>query len=56
MEILAVNVGESDIAIESFVERHGLTFLVLKDKDQAVTEAYDNYPIPASLSIRMEKF
>ncbi|MFD1774846.1 thiol-disulfide oxidoreductase ResA [Paenibacillus rhizophilus] len=51
VEILAVNIAESDIAIESFVERHGLTFPVLKDKDQAVTEAYDIIPIPTSFLI-----
>ncbi|KRE46155.1 thiol-disulfide oxidoreductase ResA [Paenibacillus sp. Soil522] len=51
VEILAVNVGESEVAIESFVERHGITFPVLKDKDQAVTEAYDITPIPTSFLI-----
>ncbi|QWU13132.1 Peroxiredoxin [Paenibacillus sophorae] len=51
VEILAVNIAESDIAIESFVKRHGLTFPVLKDKDRAVTEAYDIIPIPTSFLI-----
>ena len=51
VEILAVNVGESGVAIESFVKKHGLTFPVLKDKDQAVTEAYDITPIPTSFLI-----
>ncbi|WP_029192669.1 thiol-disulfide oxidoreductase ResA [Paenibacillus harenae] len=51
LEILAVNVGESDVAIESFVKKHGLTFTVLKDKDRAVTEAYDITPIPTSFLI-----
>jgi len=48
---LAVNIAESDIAIESFVGRHGLTFPVLKDKDQAVYEVYDITPIPTSFLI-----
>jgi len=51
VEILAVNIGESDIAIESFVNRHGLTFPILKDKDRAVTEAYDITPIPTTFLI-----
>lgn len=51
VEILAVNVAESDISIESFVKKHGLTFTVLKDKDRAVTEAYDITPIPTTFLI-----
>ncbi|EWG08981.1 thiol-disulfide oxidoreductase ResA [Cytobacillus firmus] len=51
VEILAVNIAESDIAIESFVDRHGLTFPILKDKDSAVTEAYDITPIPTTFLI-----
>lgn len=51
VEILAINIAESEIAIESFVERYGLTFPVLKDKDQAVTKAYDVIPIPTSYLI-----
>ncbi|WP_306010083.1 thiol-disulfide oxidoreductase ResA [Bacillus sp. MMSF_3328] len=51
VEILAVNIAESDIAIESFVNRHGLTFPILKDKDRAVTEAYDITPIPTTFLI-----
>ena len=51
VEILAVNIGESDIAIESFVNRHALTFPILKDKDRTVTEAYDITPIPTTFLI-----
>jgi len=51
VEILAVNIGESDIAIESFVKKHGLTFPILKDKDRSVTEAYDITPIPTTFLI-----
>jgi len=51
VEILAVNIAESDVAIESFVKKYGLTFTVLKDKDRAVTEAYDITPIPTTFLI-----
>ena len=54
VEILAVNIAESDIAIESFVKKHGLTFPILKDKDRTVTEAYDIVPIPTTLANYME--
>lgn len=51
VEILAVNIAESDVAIESFVNKHDLTFTILKDKDRAVTEAYDITPIPTTFLI-----
>lgn len=51
VETLAVNIGESDIAIETFVNKHGLTFPILKDKDRTVTEAYDITPIPTTFLI-----
>ncbi|MCM3444482.1 thiol-disulfide oxidoreductase ResA (plasmid) [Metabacillus halosaccharovorans] len=51
VETLAVNIAESDVAIESFVNKHDLTFTILKDKDRAVTEAYDITPIPTTFLI-----
>ncbi|KWU59986.1 thiol-disulfide oxidoreductase ResA [Priestia megaterium] len=51
VEILAVNIEESDIAIKSFVNRHGLTFPILKDRDGTVTEAYGITPIPTTFLI-----
>ncbi|ECO1678123.1 thiol-disulfide oxidoreductase, partial [Listeria monocytogenes] len=38
VEVLAVNIGESDVAIETFAKRYGLTFPILKDKKSVVTE------------------
>ncbi|MGQ4666802.1 thiol-disulfide oxidoreductase ResA [Metabacillus halosaccharovorans] len=51
VEILAVNIAESDVAIEAFIKKHDLTFTILKDKDRAVTEAYDITPIPTTFLI-----
>ncbi|MBU7595664.1 thiol-disulfide oxidoreductase ResA [Metabacillus halosaccharovorans] len=51
IEILAVNIAESDVAIEAFIKKHDLTFTILKDKDRAVTEAYDITPIPTTFLI-----
>jgi peroxiredoxin len=51
VEILAVNIAESDVAIEAFVKKHGLTFPILKDKNRVVTEAYDITPIPTTFLI-----
>lgn len=51
VETLAVNIGESDIAIASFAEKYGLTFPILKDKDSSVTGIYDITPIPTTFLI-----
>lgn len=51
IEVVAVNIEESDVAINSFVQQHDLTFTVLKDRDRAVTEAYDITPIPTTFLI-----
>ncbi|PAD37109.1 thiol-disulfide oxidoreductase ResA [Terribacillus saccharophilus] len=51
VELLAVNITESDVAIQSFIEKHELTFPVLKDKDRSVTETYDITPIPTTFLI-----
>lgn len=46
--ILAINLGESDVAIQSFKEKLGLTFPIVIDQDDAVTRAYDIVPLPTS--------
>nr|WP_224773558.1 thiol-disulfide oxidoreductase ResA [Metabacillus idriensis] len=51
VETIAVNIAESDVAIESFVKRHNLTFTILKDKNRDVTDAYDITPIPTTFLI-----
>ncbi|WP_336867325.1 redoxin domain-containing protein, partial [Peribacillus frigoritolerans] len=51
VEVLAVNIGESDVAIETFAKRYGLTFPILKDKKSVVTETYDITPIPTTFLI-----
>ena len=51
VETVAVNIAESDVAIESFVNKYDLTFTILKDKNWAVTEAYDITPIPTTFLI-----
>ncbi|SDH95196.1 Peroxiredoxin [Alteribacillus persepolensis] len=48
VEILAVNVGESDLAIERFVDRLGLTYPILKDPNKNVMDRYGIGPLPAT--------
>lgn len=49
--ILAVNLGESGVAIRSFQEKLGLTFPIVVDKDDQVARRYDILPLPTSYFI-----
>lgn len=51
VEILAVNVGESDYAVNKFVKKHKLDFPVLIDKNKEVMNAYGISPLPTTMLI-----
>ncbi|WP_240375654.1 thiol-disulfide oxidoreductase ResA [Bacillus piscicola] len=51
VEILAVNVGESKLAVERFVNRHKLTFPVPMDENKAVLDRYGIGPLPTTFLI-----
>ncbi|RSL32305.1 thiol-disulfide oxidoreductase ResA [Salibacterium salarium] len=51
VEILAVNVGESDLAVERFVNRYDLTFPVLLDENKDVLDHYGIGPLPSTFLI-----
>ncbi|WP_050615597.1 thiol-disulfide oxidoreductase ResA [Bacillus testis] len=51
VEVLAVNVAESDVVIGDYRDRLGLDFPILKDSDEAVEEVYGVYNLPASFLI-----
>lgn len=54
LEILAVNVGESDFAVQKFIDRKGLSFPVLIDNNKSVMETYNINPLPTTLLINPE--
>ena len=54
MQILAVNVGESNYAVNNFVSRHNLSFPVMIDKGQEVQVAYRVDPLPVTFLIDKE--
>lgn len=54
VEIVAVNVGESNIAVKNFIDAYGVNFPVAMDKDRQVTEAYDITPLPTTFLINPE--
>lgn len=51
IEILAINISESNVAVNSFKNRLGLTFPILLDRDRSVTNRYGIIPIPSSFFI-----
>ncbi len=48
VEILAVNVGEAELAIEKFINDYDLTFPVIVDESGDVQRAYGIFPLPAT--------
>lgn len=54
LEILAVNVGESNFAVQKFIDRKGLSFPVLIDDNKSVMETYKINPLPTTLLINPE--
>ncbi|AZV44182.1 MULTISPECIES: thiol-disulfide oxidoreductase ResA [Peribacillus] len=54
VQILAVNVGESNYAVNNFVSRHNLSFPVMIDKGQEVQVAYRVDPLPVTFLIDKE--
>lgn len=53
-EVLAVNLGESELAITKFRDSTNVDFPILKDKDSLVTEIYGVYLLPASFFINRD--
>lgn len=51
VQVLAVNVGESNLAVTKFVQRHQLDFPIVIDNDSQVQSAYGIDPLPATFLI-----
>jgi len=51
VEVIAVNVGESKLAVEKFAERFGLKFPIVIDRQDQVMNAYDIDPLPTTFLI-----
>ncbi|KQL37038.1 MULTISPECIES: thiol-disulfide oxidoreductase ResA [Bacillaceae] len=54
LQILAVNIGESDFQVQKFVDRKGLTFPVLIDDNKSVMETYNINPLPTTFLVNPE--
>ena len=51
VEILAVNVNEAPLAVNTFVNRYDLSFPILLDRGMDVTGAYGVRPLPTTILI-----
>lgn len=51
LQILAVNIGETDMVIKRFLESNDLSFPILNDKNQEVVNAYGVNPLPVTFLI-----
>ncbi len=54
VEVLAVNIAESELAASRFAERLNLTFPILLDHDRTVTKQFEVGDIPSSFFIGPE--
>lgn len=48
VEILAINLEESNAKVSEFVDQYGLTFPILMDEDGTVAGTYEVYTIPTT--------
>ncbi|WP_017755629.1 thiol-disulfide oxidoreductase ResA [Calidifontibacillus oryziterrae] len=51
VEVLAINVAETKLSVENFVERKGLTFPIVIDETTEIMEAYGVDPLPTTFLI-----
>lgn len=49
--LLAINLNESNLAVNKFRENYGLTFPIVIDKEDRVSRLYDIVPLPTSYFI-----
>ncbi|WP_208528039.1 thiol-disulfide oxidoreductase ResA [Jeotgalibacillus sp. R-1-5s-1] len=54
VEIIAVNVGESQYKVSNFANKYNLTFPVVRDEHKDVMDAYSIGPLPTTLLISPE--
>lgn len=54
IQVLAINIAESDFVVQNYIDRKGLTFPILIDKNKSVMEAYNINPLPTTILINSE--
>ncbi|MFT8321483.1 MAG: thiol-disulfide oxidoreductase ResA [Bacillus sp. (in: firmicutes)] len=51
VQVFSINVGESTLTVNRFIEEYGLTFPTMIDSDESVQEAYAINPLPVTFLI-----
>ncbi|OLO42636.1 thiol-disulfide oxidoreductase [Alkalihalophilus pseudofirmus] len=51
IEMIALNVDEADLVVQTFVDRYDLSFPVAIDKGRRITEGYGIRPLPTTVLI-----
>lgn len=51
VQVLAVNIAQSDFEVQRFASQYGLNFPIVIDKTKSVMEAYNINPLPTTLLI-----
>lgn len=54
VEILAINIAQSDFEVQKFVDQYGLDFPVVIDKTKGVRNAYNIIGLPATILVSPE--
>ena len=54
VQILAVNIAQSDFEVKQYAEQRDLTFPIVIDKNKSVMEAYNVIPLPTTLLVNAE--
>ena len=54
VQTLAINIGESDLKVNSFSNRYGLSFPIAIDQNKSVMESYNIDPLPTTFLINPE--
>ncbi|CEG27701.1 thiol-disulfide oxidoreductase ResA [Bacillus sp. B-jedd] len=54
VQVLAVNISESNVAVQTFSDRYGLSFPIVLDKDSQVMNAYGVGNLPATFLVDKE--
>jgi len=51
IQVLSINIGESPLVVDRFIEKYQLDFSIMNDADEGVQEAYAINPLPVSFLI-----
>ncbi|MFS0577290.1 thiol-disulfide oxidoreductase ResA [Sporosarcina sp. 179-K 3D1 HS] len=51
VQVLAVNIAESDLKVQTFADQYGMVFPTLIDKTKSVMQAYNVKPLPTTFLI-----